>query len=373
MTQTSNLKKIRGVYHAAVKAGGKTKWVSTGCESKAEAEKILAESGVEQINRSMQASRLTVKAIGQALTGQHLTCAKALEKYCEMKAASRAAKTIANHALAVREWMKAANAETLAPSAVTPQQIGRWLNNPKSTLRAATRKSMLAGVRGFFSFCADQGWILSDPSQLVEVDYSVMSHEQKENDSIQPFTEDEVKLLISELRKDWKRAETEKHELFRNPMDVLFWLVACSIGKETGLRISDIARLEWRSFADAGHMVVWTGKTNRRVELPVSETLHNLISEVPVNDPKYVFPDQRTLTLTPNKRSFLSVSFGRLLQRLGIQNRSFHSFRHYKATQEFAKTDKLTLAKKLAETLTMEQIATLLGHAHAKTTKGYVH
>jgi len=276
----TTLKRIDGFYHTPVQSAGRTKWVSTGCETKAEAEKVVAESGVEQINRSIKAGRLTRKAIGQALAG-NLTCLKALEKYSGLKSVSRAAKTIRNHELAVSDWMKAAKTESLPPSAITPQHIGKWINNPKLTWKRGTRLAALAGVRSFFSFCADQGWTVSDPSQLVEVDYSVMSHAQKEGVDKQPFTEDEVKRLLTELRKDWKRTETGKHELFRDPMDVLFWLVAVSVGKETGLRLSDIAQLEWRSFSEADHMVVWTGKTNRRVELSVSEELRNLISRFP--------------------------------------------------------------------------------------------
>jgi integrase len=69
----------------------------------------------------------------------------------------------------------------------------------------------------------------------------------------------------------------------------------------------------------------------------------------------------------------LSVQFARLCERLKIYGKSFHGLRHFKATQEFGKASKDKLAKKLAETLTLEQIATLLGHASTKTTKGYVH
>lgn len=373
MTQAPSLKKIDGVYHARVQAGGKTKWISTGSDNKAEAEKILAESGVEQINLALKAGQLTRKAIGQALAGMNLTCAKALEKYREMRLVSQSSKTVANHVSVVSQWMKAARTETLPPSAITPQHIGKWINHPKLAWKSSTRQVALASLRSFFIFCSDQGWIVSDPAQQVEIDYNVMSHEQKEGSDKQPFTDEEIKFLLSELRKDWKQAGTGKHELFRDPEDVLFWLVAVSIAKETGFRLSDVAMLEWRSFSKGGCVAVWTGKANRRVELPISDSLQELISEVPVNDPDYVFPAQRALMMNLKKRSFLSVQFGRLLERLNIKDRSFHSLRHYKATHAFAKMDKLTLAKKLAEVLTMEQIAALLGHASSKTTKGYIH
>jgi integrase len=69
----------------------------------------------------------------------------------------------------------------------------------------------------------------------------------------------------------------------------------------------------------------------------------------------------------------LLVQFARLCERLKIYGMSFHSLRHYKATQEFGKAGKDKLAKKLAEVLTPEQIASLLGHSNTKTTKEYAH
>ena len=56
-----------------------------------------------------------------------------------------------------------------------------------------------------------------------------------------------------------------------------------------------------------------------------------------------------------------------------VLSESSRSLRHMAATQKHAKADKDALAKKLAESLTPGQIASLLGHSETKTTKGYVH
>jgi integrase len=100
-----------------------------------------------------------------------------------------------------------------------------------------------------------------------------------------------------------------------------------------------------------------------------------LVTEIPVLDAQYIFPEQREIHRSPERRSGLCVQFKRLLQAAGITdaNKSFHSLRHMAATQKFAKADKNALAKKLAENLTLEQIAALLGHSETKTTQGYVH
>lgn len=372
------LKKINGIYHTPVHAVGRTKWISTGCDTKDEATRVLAESGVERLNAVAKAGRLSSRAIGQILTGRNLTCLKALEKFRQQhESVGRADKTVANHVLVITNWMKEAKVESVPPSSVTPQHIGRWINNPAlgriRPWKCSTRQVALASVRTFFGFCAHQGWIVSDPSRLVELDYSVMSLEQKEATEKQPFTDEEVKLLLAALSRDWKLVETKKHVLFDDGQVVLFWLVAVSVAKETGLRISDIAQLQWKSFQEAGKLITWTEKTNRRMELPITKELHALISEVPVNDPDYVFPEQRAIIRDVARRSGLSVQFARLCGRLGIEDRSFHSLRHYKATHAFKVINKATLAAKLAETLSMEQIAALLGHASSKTSKGYIH
>lgn len=372
-TTQAPLKKIEGKYHTPVMARGKKKWISTGSSSKDEAQKVVAESGVARLNVTAKAGRLTRKAIGQILTGQNLTCLKALEEYRKAKSTNKAPKTIANNLLVIGNWLKEMRLESTPPSAITAYQISKWINNPELTWKRSTRQVALGSVRTFFEFCANRGWIVSDVSQEVELDYNVMSHEQKEQGEKQPFTDEEVKLLISELRKDWNKAQTDKQELFRDANDVLFWLIAVSIGKETGLRLSDIAQLEWRSFADPGILVVWTEKTNRRVEHPISEAVQHLISEIPVTDPDYLFPEQRDTIRDVDKRARLSVQFSRLLAKVGISGKSFHSLRHFKATHAFAKMDKEKLAAKLAELLTLEQIAALLGHSSKKSTKRYVH
>jgi integrase len=175
------------------------------------------------------------------------------------------------------------------------------------------------------------------------------------------------------LGKDWTRAQTGKHELLQHPSRIIFWLFAVRCASETRLRLSDIAQLEWRCFGEAGKIVVWTEKTNRRMEFPVSEAVGNLITDIPVNDADFVFPEQRALIRDPKKRSGLSVEFARLLERLDIKGKSFHSLRHFRASKSYANLDKEALAAKLASALSMNEIKQLLGHASSKTTQGYVH
>ena len=297
-----------------------------------------------------------------------------MDEYRKYMTLNKSIHTVSSNMLVVGNWMREAAVEHLPPSAITAKHIANWINSPKLGWAAGTRRTALGSVRAFFEFCASNGWIVADPSRQVHLDYKAMSHEQKEKVEKEPFTDEEIKQLIKELKRDWELSKNEKETtLFRSPKDVLFWLVAVTIAKETGFRISDVANLEWRSFSAPGKIVVWTMKTGQRVEHKVSDALQNLVEEIPVTDAEYVFPEQRAIIHNPKLRASLSMQFTRLCERVGIEGKSFHSIRHYKATHTFAKMDKETLAKKLAESLSLDQIATLLGHANKKTTRGYVH
>jgi integrase len=367
------LKKIEGVYHTPVFAKGRTKWISTGCKTRDEAERVLAESGVERLNQVAKAGQLSAKAIGQILTGGNLTINKALMKFEQAKKITLTAKSIVNTIAAVQHWMEAAGTENAAPSSITPEKISDWINDPKLGWKLSTRKQSLGCLRTFFAYMADNGWIVADPSQVAGIDYDNLSHEEKEHTEKNPFTKAEVERLISALRKDWELSKTGQHGLFRDADPILFWLIAVSIGAETGLRLSDIAQMEWRSLVNQGKVTLWTRKTGQRVEVPITNDIHELVAEIPISDSTYLFPTQRAIIRDPKHRVTLSVQFNRLLTRLKIFGKSFHSLRHYKATKEFRGDKKEALAKKLAETLTLEQIAALLGHSNTKTTKGYVH
>ncbi len=208
-------------------------------------------------------------------------------------------------------------------------------------------------------FCSDKGWSIGNPAgkQAIVVNQDILDHDQKEHRERQPFTREEVKQILNYCRKE----------------SLTFWEFATLAGYELGLRLGGICNLEWECFRKQGVIVVNTRKRDKRLELPISERLAQLATEIPVTDPKFLFPEQREKLLDVEKRAALSMQFKRICEKLGIEGKSFHSLRHAAATTKFQKADKETLAKKLAENLTLDQIAALLGHSQTKTTKGYVH
>ena len=62
---------------------------------------------------------------------------------------------------------------------------------------------------------------------------------------------------------------------------------------ELGLRLGDICKLEWECFTTAGKIIVHTDKSNKRLELPINGELSELVTQIPVEDGTYLFPEQR--------------------------------------------------------------------------------
>ena len=81
-----------------------------------------------------------------------------------------------------------------------------------------------------------------------------------------------------------------------------------------------------------------------------------------MTDAEYVFPAQRAVIKAPTKRAGLSIQFARLCEQLEVEGKSFHSLRHYFSCKKYNKLDKEALTKKLAGSLSLEEIAVLLGH-----------
>lgn len=265
-------------------------------------------------------------------------------------------KTISNNLMSVNCWVRDAKLETLPPSTITEKHISQWLNAAGDS-KYGTRQIHLAAIRSFFGLCCARGWSIGNPAQAVVVKQDGLTHEQLQPAEREPFTAEEVKKLIRDCE---DRKDT-------------FWHFAISLASELGLRLGAICQLEWDCFEKAGFVSVIKHKRHKRLELPISEKISELVTLIPVVNHRYLFPDQRAMIVDIKRRAGLSMQFKRLCERLDINGKSFHCLRHTVATTRFVKADKAALAKKLAESLTIEQISALLGHSQKGTTRGYIH
>ena len=343
------LTKIGRHYHARIKtADGKHKTISTHSTNKAEAQRIVDESGLEKLQVIAKAGRLTRESIGMITSGGKLNITKALARFEEAIQRKRSPKTVDNTMTVLNCWVRDMNVASLPPSAITEAHVDDWINSEKSTIKLQTRRLNLSALRVFFGFCIDHGWVYSgNPAgrKRVSIDYDIMSHAQKETKQLEPFDSFEVKCMVRFFKSE----------------GMVFWQFATQIAWEVGLRLGDICNLEWDCFSESGRVIVWTEKRDKRVAVPISDALSDLLTLIPVSHGQYLFPEQREIHLDSKKRAVMSVYFKRYCERNGITDKSFHCLRHGCITR----WDK--------EGKSLESIGKAVGHSNTKTTKGYVH
>ncbi len=236
--------------------------------------------------------------------------------------------------------------------------------NSKDGSNIQTRKLRLASMRSYMLFCEAEGYIAKNPSKIMNVRQKNLSHVQKEKRVVIPFTQEEYNHIINRFN---NFINGKKCFDFKKRSDACkFWILACSLSYYTGLRFGDICNLELASYT-GDRLIVHTGKTNKRVALPLDHELlgggivKELLDSVNLVSDEYFFPYQRRLHNNLYRKAQLHVSFKRWMVRFGIKEKTFHSFRHACATrmQEGGST--------------FEEIGEILGHTATKTTQGYCH
>lgn len=344
------VKNENGYYEVRVKCpDGKRKTISTHRKNKEEAKDFLSKAKIQELEQAAELGILNQNVIAVLTSGRRTTVQQAISPWKDwLKNKRQSPNSIANAETWVTAWMN-----TLPPSkkqlmAITGSDIDAWINNPASTVKLSTRRVMLSAIRSFYAFVSSNGWCIGNPSALVNVDPFPLSHEQKEIYRQPIFTDDDIAKLMVACHPRTGRPHAE------------FWSVAIPLSQFTGLRLSDIASLEWACLSNLGRIAVWTRKRDRRVELPLDFSLSVALLSVAMVHPKYLFPEQREIACDPKRRAILSTEFRRLCQVCGISGKSFHGLRATAATNM------------AAAGVPISDIASILGHAHTETSEIYV-
>lgn len=302
--------KQSGVYKAHVRTiEGKRRTITTKQTNLEDARKVVRDSRLRELEMAAQSGCLTNQVIGLILAGKKMTVAKAIEEWqAWLRNIGRSPSTIANYTTYLMAWASSADVLSMPPSAVTEQHISDWINSNTDTSKLSSRTVKLATVRSFFDYCSSQkGYSVGNPSRLVRITMNTLSHAQKERRQRIPLNDQEVQALLG---------STEG-----------FWHVAITIGRWSGLRLGDIARLEWACFDKPGHMIVWTDKRDRRIEIPVHPEISAVITTLPRLHGQILFPEQHAMISNPKTRSILSTQFGRICKMVGVKDHSFHDLR----------------------------------------------
>lgn len=343
------LKKKEGTWWVGFQTDHGLKWKNTHAQLKEEAEQVVATAKISQIEMTARASKLTGEVLSQIMAGRKITCVEVLEEWINVRATTKSPNTVQSQTYAVSAFLSAEKAANKIVNRIDSEDVNAYINKPELGARG-NREAILSALRSYFDFAVARGYMLRNPASrhVAAINHRALTHEQKESKPRTPFTPAEYKTIIS---------NTEG-----------FWRWSTALGYWCGFRLADVCNLEWSSIK-GNEIVAWTRKFDARVALPMSDHLIGggelalIVLEMMdgASKGRYVFPEQREIINNPQKRAKLSVTYGRILERLNIEGKSFHCLRHSFCTR-------LDKAGR-----TEEEIGKLVGHQDTETTKGYIH
>ena len=270
--------------------------------------------------------------------------------------------TVQSHTSYVRLWAMKTGAWIEYCHEIDEAWISPWVN--AQGLKVTTRGIRLAALRSFFKYCTVKQHCISDPTKLVRVTLDGLTHEQKETRKKKCFTEEEFAAVINHLSGrisylSGLKNPTKLHKI--KLVNFKFWKSAALFGRYAGLRMGDIAQLEWACFKTPGKLTVWTDKKDRRVELDMTPHLESAAALIEIVGKTYCFPAFRKLELDKKRRAKLSSQFGRILVGAKVGGHSFHDLRHTRITE----------CVKLG--IPMPLVSQMHGHGDERSTLTYVH
>lgn len=329
-----------GKYSAVIQTNHGKRAISTGTADRKEALQIAKEAKVDELERSNKIARLTGTAVAQIVAGKKVTIADASKEWITwLENYGQSMRSVDNVAILFGAWVRGAKLADKLPSEITERMVDAWVN-AHDKVGAGSRRMRLSVVRSFFKFCCAKAYALGNPSQLVRVKMSQLTHAQKEPKVVQAFTGEELDKLTA--------AATG------------FWRAAIIIGRHTGLRLGDICQLERDCLEVPGKITIWTDKRDRRVSLPVEGELKVTLNSLMRTHPRFLFPTQQEIIMNSKHRAMLSVQFSRLCKKTSIEGKSYHSVRHY------------FVSEMTRRGIPIEHIAQSVGHRSVTTTRGYI-
>lgn len=319
--------------------------VGLGTSTKATAEMLAGACKARELEAVAKITNLTHEVVTQIIAGRDFKLGQAIDlwKHAAEKRMVLAQNTISTNENLLRDWANSCYPPTQSVGSIAAEDIASYINRGQMHRTSALR--ILAAIRNLFSFLVNEGYVLRNPAAkgMVRVNYNNFTHGEKEPAIKSVFTDNELGRLLSGARGS-------------------FWEAAITIALETGLRLSDICQLEREGITDF-RVIVWTDKTNTRINLPMGDVLRGCLERLSCPSGRYLFPDQRAYIIDPRRRAQLSTQFSRLCRRVGLDGKkTFHCLRHTYASRRLNK-----------DGLTVEAISGELGHRGTDVTHTYLH
>lgn len=204
--------------------------------------------------------------------------------------------------------------------------------------------------RAFFNFLVSEGIVDNNPTDNIK--------KVREDIRIKTFSDDEVKQILSHLRRTRRREDS--FYAVRN-----YTMFLTLIG--TGMRVGELVSLKWSSIDLKNRVITVFGKMRQEEQIPLSERLCEELRYLETyyiqtfeERPQSVFVARSGAPLTVNG---VKCWFKRLAKKMDFPETrcSAHSCRHY-----FAK-------KWIQNGGDISTLAKILRHSSIKTTEKYLH
>ena len=313
-----------------------------------------------------------LQGLGGIHIGPTVTLSAAVAAWEKWLSTAREDRTAQNYLTYIHAFLAFHKLADSPVTALNEHHVDKWINDPKSPVKAATRTQRLAVIRAFFDYCLMREYCLRDPSRACHVKMKLLSHDQKERRVKKPFKPAEYRALLEcidgRIANFKERLAQEEDAVVAAKLQWMqFWYSAVRISRNAGLRIGDIAQLEWAVFKEPGSIIVWTDKRDTRVRLRIDKFVtdpkefRQAVKAIARKDNTWCFPFQKELTRNPALRAEFSNKFQRLLTKAGIEGHSFHDLRHGYASDSRKRG------------IPMPHIRESMAHAHERMTEHYIH
>lgn len=328
-------------------ASGSQRSTNLRTKDKREANRLVKDLKIEELEQAGKLGVLSADVITKIIGSKSMKYKDVLAEYEQhMRLSANSDNSIYTMMSIFEQFGRDFKLNDKPMAMINEKHIFDFINAEDGT-SLGNRALRRSSLNQLWNFAQIKMYVLTNPIMFIKVDKSKLLHDQKTPKEKRIFYKREVDKMI-------------KHApyFFRQAIAISYW---------TGLRLGDIASLEWASIKDRNRMVVWTEKRDKMVSIDTTDEnfgggiIKEVLSEIDVEDKIYCFPQWHKDTTDPKKRSKASVYFTRFCERLNIVGRSFHSLRHSCITR---------LEK---QGLSLEEIGKAVGHSNTKTTEGYVH
>lgn len=319
----------------------------------AEAERTAKELKLDEMEQAQRIGMLSASAVASLRGARKVSVESAIADYLRaLEANTYSRSSVTSSRFLLVRWGNKMRVLNMQIGAIERRHIDPFINSKDDTMYA-TRVRNFSVIRAFFRHCMAKQWIIENPAAGIAVRREGLKQSQLVPRETLPFTDEEIGKIIAKFE----------------PGTVMHFAITCSL--HTGLRLSDILKLEWRNIV-GDRIVVSTSKTMALVEHKMTPELREALSHINRDHPVYLFPREAAAL---NERTWgvsaMSHRFRRACMNLGIEGKHFHGLRHTYAVRK-KQEEKKAIFMEMLEQLSNKAVQEGLGHKSPLTTKIYL-